>query len=70
MMIMITQFVEGNCGRVGMVVRFTTTYAISPYHHWCCEFEYRSVRGVQHYVIRVISDSDLRSVVFSGFLHQ
>jgi hypothetical protein len=28
-----------------MVVGFTTTYAISAYHHWCCEFE--SVRGVQ-----------------------
>jgi hypothetical protein len=22
-----------------MVVRFTTTYAISDYRHWCCEFE-------------------------------
>jgi len=21
-----------------MVVGFTTTYAISAYHHWCCEF--------------------------------
>jgi hypothetical protein len=21
------------------------------YHHWCCEFESRSGRGVQHYVI-------------------
>ena len=25
--------VLGHRGRVGMVVRFTTTYAISPYHH-------------------------------------
>jgi len=33
-----------------MVVGFTTTYAISAYHHWCCEFEFRSGRGVQHYV--------------------
>jgi len=33
-----------------MVVRFTTTYAISSYHHWCCEFESRSGRGVHHYV--------------------
>jgi hypothetical protein len=32
-----------------MVVGFTTTYAISAYHHWCCEFESRSGRGVQHY---------------------
>ena len=30
----------------------TTTYAISAYHHWCCEFESRSGRGVQHYVIK------------------
>jgi len=32
-----------------MVVGFTTTYAISAYHHWC-EFESRSGRGAQHYV--------------------
>ena len=36
-----------------MLVGFTTTYAISVYHHWCCEFESRSGRGVQHYVIKV-----------------
>ena len=24
-----------------MVVGFTTTYAISAYHHWCCQFESR-----------------------------
>ena len=29
-----------------MVVGFITTYAISAYHHWCCEFESRSGRGV------------------------
>jgi hypothetical protein len=39
-----------------MVVWFTTTYAISVYHHWCCEFETWSGRGVQHYVIKVVSD--------------
>jgi len=42
-----------NRGRRGcdrMVVRFTTTYAISVYHHWFCEFESRSWRGIQHYV--------------------
>jgi len=33
-----------------MVVGFTITYAICVYHHWCCEFESRSGRGVQHYV--------------------
>jgi len=47
-----------------MVVWFTTTYAISAYHHWCCKFESRSGRGVQHYVINFVSD--LRQV--SGFL--
>jgi hypothetical protein len=30
-------------------VGFTTTYVISAYHHWCCEFESRSGRDVQHY---------------------
>jgi hypothetical protein len=39
-----------------MVVGFTTTYAISAYHHWCCEFETWSGRGVQHYVIKFVSD--------------
>ena len=29
-----------------MVVEFTTTCAISTYHHWCSEFEPRSRRGV------------------------
>jgi len=51
-------------GRDRMVVGFTTTYAISAYHHWCCEFESRSWRGVQYYVIKFVSD--LRQV--SGFL--
>ena len=51
-------------GRDRMVVGFTTTYAISAYHHWCCEFEFRSGQGVQHYVIKFVSD--LRQV--SGFL--
>jgi hypothetical protein len=39
-----------------MVVGFTTTYAISAYHHWCCEFEFLSGKGVQHYVIMFVSD--------------
>ena len=42
-------------GRDRMVVGFTTTYAISAYHHWCCEFESRSGRCVQHYVIKFVS---------------
>jgi len=29
------------CCRDRMVVGFTTTYAVSVYHHWCCEFESR-----------------------------
>ena len=33
-------------GRDGMVVGFTTTYAISAYHHSRCEFESCSWRGV------------------------
>jgi hypothetical protein len=47
-----------------MVVGLTTTKAISAYHHCCCEFESRSGRGVQHYVIKFVSD--LRQV--GGFL--
>jgi len=44
------------CGRDRMVVGFTTTYAISAYYHLCCEFESRSGRGVQHYLIKFVSD--------------
>jgi hypothetical protein len=39
-------------------------HAISAYHHGCCEFESRSGRGAQHYVIKFVSD--LRQP--SGFL--
>jgi hypothetical protein len=39
-----------------MVVGITTTYAISSYHHWCCGFDSRSGRGVQHYVIKFVSN--------------
>jgi hypothetical protein len=45
----------GCCGCDRMVVGFTTTYAISAYHHWCCEFESRLGRGVHHYVIKFVS---------------
>jgi hypothetical protein len=41
---------------VHMVVGFTTTNSISAYHQWCCEFESPSGRGVQHYVIKFVSD--------------
>jgi hypothetical protein len=35
-----------------------TTYAISAYYYWSCEFESRSgeVCSMQHYVIKFISD--------------
>jgi hypothetical protein len=39
-----------------MVVGITTTYAISSYHHWCSGFHSRSGRGVQHYVIKFVSN--------------
>jgi hypothetical protein len=43
-----------------------STFVISAYHHWCCEFESRSgeVYSIQHYVIKFVSD--LRQG--SGFL--
>ena len=47
---------RGRRGRDHIVVGFTTTYAISAYHHSCCEFESRSGRCVQHYGIKFVSD--------------
>ena len=46
------------CGRDRMVVGFTTTYAISTYHHLHWEFEPHSgeVYSIQHYVIKFVSD--------------
>jgi hypothetical protein len=49
-----------------MVFGFTTIYAISAYHHWCCEFESWSGRGVQHYMYVIKFVSDLWQV--GGFL--
>ena len=40
------EFIRGRRRRDRMVVGFTTTYAISAYHHWSCEFIPRSWRGV------------------------
>jgi hypothetical protein len=37
---------RGRSGCDRMEVEFTITYAISAYHHYCCEFEYRSLRVV------------------------
>jgi hypothetical protein len=57
---------RGRRGRDRMVVRFTTTFVITAYHHWSCEFESRTgeVYSIQHYVIQFVSD--LRQV--GGFL--
>jgi hypothetical protein len=63
---------RGCRGRDRIVFGFSTTYTVSVYHHWCCEFESRSERGIQHYVIKFISD--LLQVdgflLSSGFLHE
>jgi len=56
---------KGRRGRTRMVDGFITANAINAYHHWCCEFEPRSGRGVQHYVITFVSG--LRQV---GGFHQ
>ena len=57
---------RGRRGRDRMEVGFTTTCAISAYHHYSCEFEPRSwdVYSIQHYVIKFVSY--LRQV--GGFL--
>jgi len=55
---------RGLRGRDRLIVGFTTTSAIGAYHHWSCEFESRSRRELQHYVINFVSD--LRQV--GGFL--
>jgi hypothetical protein len=56
----------GHRGRDCMVVGFITTYAISAYHHYICEFESRSgeVYSIQQYMMKCVSD--LRQV--GGFL--
>ena len=53
-----TQWLRGRRCRDCMIVGFTTTYAISVYHHKRCEFESRSgeVYSIPHYVIKVVSD--------------
>jgi hypothetical protein len=54
--IIFTFFSGDRLGHDRMIVGFTTTYAIGAYHHWCCEFESRSGRAKQHYVIKFVSD--------------
>jgi hypothetical protein len=49
-------YVRGRRSRGRTVVGITTTYAISAYHHWCCEFESQSGWSVQDNVIKFVSD--------------
>ena len=68
------QHIMGRRGRDRMEAGFTTTYAISAYHHLCCEFESRSGRGVQHYMKKFVSDLRqvgcfLWNIVESGVKH-
>jgi hypothetical protein len=35
---------------------FSDKTQFNVYRHWCCEFESQSGRGVQHYVIKLVSD--------------
>ena len=60
--------IGGRRGCDHMVVGYTTTYAIGAYHHYSCQFKFRSgeMYSLQHYVIQFVSD--LRRV--GGFLHQ
>jgi hypothetical protein len=55
-------------GRDRTGVGFTTTCAISVYHHHRCDFEFRLVEvySIQHYVTKFVIVSDLRLV--GGFL--
>ena len=47
---------RGHLERDRMVVGFTITNAIGAYHHLCCGFDCRPGRGVQHYVMKLVSD--------------
>jgi hypothetical protein len=48
---------RGRRGHDRMEVEFTTTCAISAYHHYSCEFEPCSwdMYSIQHYVIKFVS---------------
>jgi hypothetical protein len=63
---MLSNSIWGRHGSDRLVVGFKTTYAISAYLYWSCEFESRSgdMYSIQHYVIKFVSD--LRQI--SGFL--
>jgi hypothetical protein len=49
---------------------FTTTYAISAYHHLSCEFEPRSWRGVLDTTFCDKVFSDLRHVGVISYIHK
>ena len=51
MLKMIVNRLKGRRGRDRMVDGFTTTCAISAYHHYSCEFEPRSWRGILHTIL-------------------
>ena len=44
------------CSHYLYFLKYTTTYEITAYRHWCCEFESRSGRGIPHYAIKFVSD--------------
>jgi hypothetical protein len=52
-----------NIGKVKLLIIWLPMQ-IRAYHHWCCGFESQAGQGVQHYVIKFVSD--LRQV--GGFL--
>ena len=52
---------EKSCFQRTSPEHFTTTYAISAYHHWCCEFESQSGRGA----CTTLSDQVCQSLWFS-----
>jgi hypothetical protein len=54
--VLISKLTGGRRSQDCMVVGFSTTYAISAYHLWRCEFESRSGRCVQHFVIKFVCD--------------
>ena len=49
----ITNTIRGRRGRDRMIVGFTTTCAISACHHYSCEFEHLSWRGL---LVRALCD--------------
>jgi hypothetical protein len=69
-----TSWYRGRRGR--MVVGFTTTYAISVYHHWCWEFESRVLRprynwnivegGATHHQTNKLRDTNKLYLLFTN----